>query len=78
MGHRGVLQGVFKSMFKGDLDEDLADDMGVDLEVDSKGDFRGDRNLEGWQGTCCQIQVRKGPGQVWLMSVSVYSSTLIL
>ena len=73
MGHRGVLQGVCKSVFKGDLEDNL----GVDLEVDSKGDFRGDRNLERWKGTCCQTQVKKGPGQVLPISASVYSSNLI-
>ena len=42
------------------MEEDLEGDFEGDLEGDYKGDFRGEFK----QGTCCEAQVRKGPGQV--------------
>ena len=48
---------------KGYLKEDLEGDFEVDLEVDMEGDLRGASNRT-WKGTCCQAQVRSGPGLV--------------
>ena len=60
---KGNLEGVLKGYLEGYLEGDLEGDLEVDLEVDLEETSEGTSNRT-WKGTCCQAQVRFGPGLV--------------
>ena len=54
---------MFKGELEGELEGDLKGYWKGDFEEDFEVDLEGTSNRT-WKGTCCQAQVRSGPGLV--------------